>query len=171
MAEPELGGLLEAAPDAIVAVDADGRIILANAQAERLFGYERARLIGEPVEILVPDAARAVHPHHRSRYTADPLPRPMGAGMELAGRRRDGTEFPAEISLSAIETARGTVVAAAIRDATDRRRVAQAQSQLTQPELMLQRVGFFVWVHARVSPPATASRFCPSRFRRVSRFS
>jgi PAS domain S-box-containing protein len=115
-------GLLEAAPDAMVCVDGDGRIALVNAQAERLFGYGRDELVGQPVEMLVPDAVRAVHPEHRSGYVADPKPRPMGAGMELAGRRRDGSTFPAEISLSAIDTEEGILVTAAVRDVTERQR-------------------------------------------------
>ncbi len=115
--------LLEAAPDAMVCIAADGRIVLVNAQAERLFGYQRAELIGQPVEILVPDAARAVHPGHRAAYAADPRHRPMGAGMPLAGRRRDASTFPAEISLSAIDTGEGILVTAAIRDVTARLRV------------------------------------------------
>ena len=110
--------LLEAAPDAIVCIAADGRVALVNAQAERLFGYERAELIGQPVEILVPDAARAVHPGHRAGYVTDPRHRPMGVGLSLAGRRRDASTFPAEISLSAIDTDEGILVAAAIRDVT-----------------------------------------------------
>src|SRR6185369_14091089 len=112
--------LLEAAPDAFVAVTGEGRIVLVNAQAERLFGYPRAELIGQPVEILVPEAARAVHPARRAEYVAAPVHRPMGVGMQLAGRRRDGTLFPAEISLSAIQTSLGTLFAAAVRDVTDR---------------------------------------------------
>ncbi len=115
--------LVEAAPDAMVCIAADGRIVLVNAQAERLFGYQRAELIGQPVEILVPDAARAVHPGHRAAYAADPRHRPMGAGMPLAGRRRDASTFPAEISLSAIDTGEGILVTAAIRDVTARLRV------------------------------------------------
>lgn len=117
-------GLLEAAPDAIVGVDADGRIALVNAQVEALFGYSREELIGQPVEILVPEAAREIHPGHREGYFSHPVTRPMGAGMELAGRRRDGSEFPAEISLSAIETEEGLLVSAAIRDGTDRKQAA-----------------------------------------------
>ena len=115
-------GLLDAAPDAIVGVRADGRIALVNAQAERLFGYTRRELIGEPVEILIPESARALHPHHRGSYLQDPQPRPMGLGMELAGRRSDGTEFPAEISLSAIRSPEGLLITAAVRDVTDRKR-------------------------------------------------
>ncbi|MDQ1752692.1 MAG: hypothetical protein QOE71_3748 [Pseudonocardiales bacterium] len=114
--------LLEAAPDAIVGVGPDGRIVLVNAQAERLFGYGRDELIGQPVETLVPEAIRGVHPGHRTRYLAEPAHRPMGAGMELAGRRKDGSEFPAEISLSAVPTDEGMLVAAAVRDVTDRTR-------------------------------------------------
>jgi PAS domain S-box-containing protein len=113
-------GLLETAPDAMVAVGADGRILLVNAQAERLFGYAREELIGERVEVLVPDASRDVHSRHRDTYAAHPVARPMGAGMDLAARRRDGTTFPAEISLSAIETEKGLLVSAAIRDITER---------------------------------------------------
>jgi len=123
-------GLLEAAPDAMVCVDVDGRIALVNAQTERLFGYGRDELVGQPVEMLVPDAARDAHPGHRAGYVADPVPRPMGAGMELAGRRRDGTTFPAEISLSAIDTEQGILVSAAVRDVTDRKLAAETAAQL-----------------------------------------
>jgi PAS domain S-box-containing protein len=123
-------GLLEAAPDAMVCVDRDGRIALANAQTERLFGYGRDELVGQPIEMLVPDEARDAHPRHRAGYVADPRPRPMGAGMELAGRRRDGTTFPAEISLSAIDTDQGILVSAAVRDATQRRLAAETAAQL-----------------------------------------
>ncbi|MCW2905491.1 MAG: Sensory box histidine kinase [Actinomycetia bacterium] len=104
----------------MVCVDAGGRIVLVNAQMVRLFGYPREELEGQLVEMLVPDAARAAHPQHRTGYMADPVPRPMGAGMPLAGRRRDGSTFPAEISLSAIDTDEGTLVTAAVRDVTER---------------------------------------------------
>jgi PAS domain S-box-containing protein len=117
--EAKFRGLIETAPDAIVGVGANGRIEVVNAQTEHLFGYGRNELIGEPVEILVPDAARAVHPAHRSGYLADPTPRPMGAAMQLAGRRKDGTEFPAEISLSALATEEGLLVSAVVRDVTE----------------------------------------------------
>ena len=119
--------LLEAAPDAMVCIAADGRVVLVNAEAERLFGYQREELIGQPVEILVPDAARGVHTEHRAGYVAEPRHRPMGAGLSLAGRRRDASTFPAEISLSAIDTDEGILVAAAIRDVTAQLRVRELE--------------------------------------------
>ena len=106
----------------MVCVDAEGRITLANAKVERLFGYPREELEGQLVEMLVPEAARAVHAQHRARWVADPVARPMDAGMQLTGRRRDGSTFPAEISLSAIDTDEGTLVIAAVRDVTNRLR-------------------------------------------------
>ena len=123
-AEAMFRNLLEAAPDATVCVDDHGVIALVNAQAERLFGYAREDMIGLPVEMLVPDGAQDIHPVHRRGYFADPVPRPMGAGRELAARRKDGSEFPAEISLSAIQTEDGTLVSATIRDGTERRHAA-----------------------------------------------
>jgi PAS domain S-box-containing protein len=113
-------GLLEGAPDAMVCVDRRGRIALVNAQTERLFGYRRDELVDQPVEILVPEMARAAHRAHRDRYAADPKPRTMGSGMELSARRRDGSTFPTEISLSATETDDGLLVIAAVRDVSER---------------------------------------------------
>jgi PAS domain S-box-containing protein len=120
--------LLEAAPDAIVGVTADGTITLVNVQTERLFGYRREELLGQSVDLLVPGDLRAAHPGHRDRYFALPKSRPMGAGLSLTAVRKDGTEFPAEISLSALRTEGGMIVSAAIRDVTDRL-LAQAERE------------------------------------------
>ena len=132
---------LNVAPDAIVCVDAGGRIILVNARTERLFGYHRQELEGQLVELLVPEAARAMHARRRAEYLADAVPRPMEAGMPLAGRRRDGSTFPAEISLSAIDTDGGTLVMAAVRDVTQRR---QQQDELQRVNQNLESFAYSV---------------------------
>lgn len=119
-------GLVESAPDAMVVVDSAGRIVLVNRQTEVLFGYDRAELLGQPVDTLVPQRVREVHPAHRKAYFDDPRTRPMGAHLNLTARRKDGTEFPVDISLSPLETEHGMVVSAAIRDVTDRKRAAEA---------------------------------------------
>jgi PAS domain S-box-containing protein len=134
-ADPLFVWLLETAPDAAVCVDSGGRIVLVNAQTERMFGYRREELVGQLVEILVPDAIAAGHPALRAGYAADPRPRPMGAGIGLAGRRRDGSTFPAEISLSAIATDDGILVSAAIRDVSERLELLADRARLkTQAE-------------------------------------
>ena len=119
-ADDRLAGLLEAVPDAIVCVDGGGRILLVNGQAERLFGYSRDELLHQPVEMLVPEAARDIHRGYRAGYLADPRPRPMGTAADLTGRRKDGTTFPAEIALSAMGTGEGLLVTAAVRDVSER---------------------------------------------------
>jgi PAS domain S-box-containing protein len=123
--EQKFRNLLESAPDAIVIVDQKGLIQLINAQTEKLFGYTRAELFGAPVETLVPQCFRGRHWSHREGYAQSPQPRSMGAGLELYGRRKDGTEFPIEISLSPLETAEGTLVCSAIRDVTQRKQLAE----------------------------------------------
>jgi PAS domain S-box-containing protein len=116
---------LEAVPDATLVVNRDGIVLQANSQIENLFGYTRDELIGQPVEMLVPDRQRLQHHHHRQGFVAQPKVRRMGAGLDLFGRRRDGSEFPVEISLSPVMTDSGILVLSAIRDVTDRKRIEE----------------------------------------------
>ncbi|HTZ99757.1 MAG TPA: sigma 54-interacting transcriptional regulator [Candidatus Aquilonibacter sp.] len=121
--------LLESAPDAMVIVDVGGKIVFANSQAERIFGYSPRELWGQPVEVLIPERIRPLHARHRTEYTAEPHTRPMGMGLELRGRRRDGSTFPVEISLSPIKNGGERFVASAIRDITERKRTESALRQ------------------------------------------
>ena len=122
--------LLEFVPDAIVGIDGDGRIVLLNAQAEALFGYGRTELLGRPLENLVPERYRGAHAGHRGQHMKHPRPRPMGTGLEFWGLRRDGSEFPVDISLSSIEIDEEMLVTAAIRDASERKQMEERMRQL-----------------------------------------
>lgn len=128
--ERKFRNLLESAPDAMVIVDEKGQIQLVNAQAEKVFGYMREELIGQPIEMLMPSRYHIAHAKHREGYAQLPRTRAMGAGLELYGVRKDGTEFPVEISLSPLDTDGGILVSSAIRDISERRRADESIRQL-----------------------------------------
>jgi PAS domain S-box-containing protein len=118
--------LLESASEGIVVVDRQGRIVLVNAKTEAMFGYARGELIGQRLEILVPERLRDLHARHRARYALDPRARPMGHGLDLIGRQKNGTEFPVEISLSCAEAEGKPLFMASVTDITQRKRVEEA---------------------------------------------
>ncbi len=144
--EAKFRNLLELAPDAIVIVNEQGRIVLTNAQTEKLFGYPRQELLHEPIEILIPSRFHGQHAGHRTGYAHSPRPRAMGAGLELYGRRKNGTEFPVEVSLSPLETEDGRLVSSAIRDVSDRRQAAEAlKASEERLQLALEAAQLGVW--------------------------
>ncbi len=120
-----LAAILESASQAILSVDRYGRIVLANARTEQMFGYSRKELLGATIELLIPECSRGGHIRNREEYFANPRIRPMGIGLDLAGRRKDGAEFPVEISLSYIETGDGTFAIAFVTDITARKKLEE----------------------------------------------
>ncbi len=122
LSERTFRDLVEALPDAVVVIDAGGVIVLVNQQTERLFGYAREELLGRPIEVLVPERFRGDHVGHRTRYFAELRTRPMGQGLVLLGRRKNGAEFPVEISLSPLLTEHGPLATSVIRDVNQRER-------------------------------------------------
>jgi PAS domain S-box-containing protein len=134
-AEAKFQGLLESAPDGIVVVDTKGNIVIVNSQTEKMFGYPRNELLGKKVEVLVPQKYKHSHVGQRDQYISKPRTRPMGAGQALTGQKKDGTEFPVEISLSPLETEQGTLIMSIIRDITDRRE-AEEKLKASNEELI-----------------------------------
>jgi formate hydrogenlyase transcriptional activator len=144
VSENRFRSLFESSPDAIIVTGDDGKIAEVNGRVEKSFGYNRSELLGQAVEILVPERFRQIHPSQRQQYTADPQVRPMGIGLELYGRRKDGSEFPVDIMLSPAETASGKVVLSVIRDLSEKKQAEEAllrkerENQYLEEELNLE---------------------------------
>ncbi len=160
-AEEKFRGLLESAPDAILVVDAAGRITIVNSQAETMFDYGRHELLGRPIEMLVPDRFRPTHTADRQHYAAAPRTRPMGAGRALSGCRKDGTEFPVEISLSPLKTEHGLLVMSIIRDMTERTRIEEERRALIAAQIRAEEISrakdqFLMTLSHELRTPLTA---------------
>lgn len=136
--EERLRALFEFSPDAIVVTDREGNIGEVNAQVERFFGYARSDLLGQPIEVLIPERFRATHPKYREDYAAQPRVRSMGAGLDLYGRRKDGSEFPVDIMLGPIESSEGPMVLGVIRDLSQKRKDEEALRRSEQQKSYLE---------------------------------
>ena len=145
--------IVEAAPNAIVVIDEGGRVVLVNSQTERLFGYARDEIVGRAVEMLVPERFRSTHPRLRNSFFGDAAARPMGAGRDLYGLRKDGSEFPVEIGLNPIRTDRGMLILSAIVDITERKRAERrfrlAIESAPSGMVMVDREGIIVLVNSQ----------------------
>ena len=129
--EEKFGTFLQSVSEGIVGTDESGRVVFVNARAEAMFGYDAMELIGQPVEILLPESLREIHARHRLEYVAEPHTRPLGTGLDLFGRRKDGTEFPVDVGLAFVKTDQGFVATSFIMDITKRK---QAEAALFQRE-------------------------------------
>jgi len=146
--------LVEESPDAIIVVNDQGRLLLVNRQVEQLFGYRREQLLGQPLEVLVPDGARHAHRTHRQEFFDRPRTRPMGLGLGLEAQRLDGSTFPVEISLTPLATDLGVMVIATLRDTTERKAAAAAQSELAH----LRDVASVVSLHRELATAVTSGQ-------------